>query len=79
MIEILNTVYSKHILTPKSFDRREKTMKKTWKTPEIDALNVAETASGNIANLNPDGPAVYDQNKGSYVVTVGYRAASLEK
>ncbi len=51
-------------------------MKKTWMNPEIEALEVAATASGNIENLIPDGKAVWDETANSYTVTVGKRQAS---
>lgn len=51
-------------------------MKKTWMNPEIETLEVAATASGNIENLIPDGKAVWDATADSYTVTVGVRSAS---
>ncbi len=51
-------------------------MKKTWETPEINALAVSATASGTVPNNIPDGPVEYDKEKGTYYVTVGDRSGS---
>ena len=37
-------------------------MKKTWSTPEMEALEIMETAGGKELTGTPDGEWVYDKN-----------------
>lgn len=46
-------------------------MKKTWENAEMEALEIKETAGGNILNMQQDGDIWWNEERGEYELPLG--------